>query len=104
MLESFQNVADVLRALEFDAELLAVQTNAEKNAKISFNLMKIQYTLGKVDYVTLLSTKEKYLLAHLNVIQAEARRLNDTAALFQSLGGGWWNHNNNLPSSIKSTA
>lgn len=98
VLESLQNVADVLRALEFDAELLAVQANTEKNAKISFNLMKIQHNVGKVDYATLLSAQEKYLLAHLDVIQAEARRLTDTAALFQSLGGGWWNRNDSSSS------
>jgi len=26
----------------------------------------------------------------LNVAQARATRLGDTAALFQALGGGWW--------------
>lgn len=98
VLSSLQNVADVLRALEFDAELLAVQANTEKNAKVSFNIMRVQHKLGKVDYPTLLSVQERYLLTHLNVIQAEARRLSDTAALFQSLGGGWWNRNNSPPS------
>jgi outer membrane protein TolC len=25
------------------------------------------------------------------LVQAEANRYSDTAALFQALGGGWWN-------------
>lgn len=29
--------------------------------------------------------------ANIQVVQARAARLADTAALFQSLGGGWWN-------------
>jgi hypothetical protein len=27
----------------------------------------------------------------IQVVQTRAARLSDTAALFQSLGGGWWN-------------
>jgi hypothetical protein len=29
--------------------------------------------------------------AVIGVVQAQANRLMDTAALFQALGGGWWN-------------
>ncbi len=32
-----------------------------------------------------------YLQATIQVVQARAARLADTAALFQALGGGWWN-------------
>jgi hypothetical protein len=31
------------------------------------------------------------LQASIQVVQAQAARLTDTAALFQALGGGWWN-------------
>lgn len=91
VLKAFQNVADVLRALEFDAELLQVRANDKKNVHERLKLIENQYKLGKVNYLTLLSTKEHYLRVHLKVVQAEASRFNDTAALFQALGGGWWN-------------
>jgi hypothetical protein len=31
------------------------------------------------------------------VVQARAARLNDTVALYQALGGGWWNRVAPLP-------
>jgi outer membrane protein TolC len=31
------------------------------------------------------------LNARISRIQAQALRLSDTAALYQALGGGWWN-------------
>jgi hypothetical protein len=39
----------------------------------------------------LLTAQQTYLQAVIAVVQARAARLNDTAALFQALGGGWWN-------------
>ncbi|WP_392538044.1 efflux transporter outer membrane subunit [Legionella sp. 227] len=91
MVEAFVDVANVLHALEFDAELLQAQADSEKNALLQFNLIKTQYQLGRVTQLAVLKAKAEYLKSHLNVIQAEAARYNDTAALFQSLGGGWWN-------------
>ncbi|STY30746.1 outer membrane efflux protein [Legionella wadsworthii] len=91
VLEAFLDVADVLHALEFDAELLQAQTSIENNLYAQFRLISNQYQLGKVNRLSVLSAKEAYLNAHLNVIQAEAARFSDTAALFQALGGGWWN-------------
>lgn len=92
VLESFQQVADALHALEFDAELLRERVNSEINTKKYFEIVKMQHQLGKANYLTVLRAKESYLKIHLKVIQAEAARYNDTAALFQSLGGGWWNN------------
>ncbi|CAM2751657.1 outer membrane efflux protein [Legionella steigerwaltii] len=95
MLEAFLDVADVLHALEFDAELLQAQVNVEQNTRARFNLIANQHQLGKINYISVLSAKEAYLNAHLNVIRTAATRYNDTAALFQSLGGGWWNNPQN---------
>jgi outer membrane protein TolC len=39
----------------------------------------------------LLNAEQAYQQALINVIQAQANRYSDTAALFQALGGGWWN-------------
>ena len=38
-----------------------------------------------------LTAEQTYLQASIQVVQAQAARLTDTAALFQALGGGWWN-------------
>jgi outer membrane protein TolC len=35
--------------------------------------------------------QQTYEQALINSVQAKAARLTDTAALFQALGGGWWN-------------
>jgi len=39
----------------------------------------------------LLNAQQTYLQAVIQVVQARAARLADTVALFQALGGGWWN-------------
>ncbi|EKD55453.1 MAG: hypothetical protein ACD_60C00007G0017 [uncultured bacterium] len=92
VLQAFQNVADSLRAIQHDAETLRAQKNAEASAKQSFLLTGSQYRLGGVDYLNLLTAEVQYQQAKIALIQAQASRYNDTAALFQALGGGWW-HN-----------
>ncbi len=39
-----------------------------------------------------------YQQALLNLLQAQATRFGDTAALYQALGGGWWNRDGELSS------
>ena len=38
----------------------------------------------------MLNADQAYQQARLSLVQAEADRFTDTAALFQALGGGWW--------------
>lgn len=90
VLQAFQNVADSLNALEIDARTLRAQAQAENSAHSNFTLTRDQYRLGAVSYLTLLTAELQYERAVLNRVQAEAARYTDTAALFQSLGGGWW--------------
>lgn len=91
VIQAFQNVADTLRALETDARTLKAQVAAEAAAKISFELSQKQYNLGAVNYLVLLNAEQQYQLTRINRIKAEAARYSDTAALFQAMGGGWWN-------------
>ena len=91
VLQAFQNVADSLRALEFDASTLRQQAEAEAVAKESLALNTRQYQLGGVSYLSLLDAQRSYQQARINLVSARAARYADTAALFQSLGGGWWN-------------
>ena len=91
VLAAFQNVADALRALQLDAETLKAQGTALTAATAAFDLARSQYRLGAIAYVTLLDSERSYAQARLAVVQAQAARYADTAALFQALGGGWWN-------------
>jgi NodT family efflux transporter outer membrane factor (OMF) lipoprotein len=91
VLQAFQNVADVLWALDLDAVTLGAQADAEKSARDSLDLTQKQFQLGAVSYLSLLNAERQYQQAKIGLIQAQALRFADTAALFQALGGGWWN-------------
>lgn len=91
VLGAFQDVADALRAIEFDAQTLQVQADAESAAQAALDLARRQFDLGATSYLTLLTAERQYQQARIGVIQAQAARYADTAALFQALGGGWWN-------------
>ncbi|MBN8752071.1 MULTISPECIES: efflux transporter outer membrane subunit [Variovorax] len=91
VLGAFQNVADALRALELDAIALQNQAAAESLARQSLDLSTAQFRAGAVSYVTLLTAQQAWLQTHTALVQAQAARYADTAALFQALGGGWWN-------------
>jgi len=91
VLTAFQNVADALRALQLDAATLRAQAAALRAASDTLDLARGQYRLGAIAYVTLLNSQRSYAQARLAVVQAQAARFADTAALFQALGGGWWN-------------
>ena len=50
-----------------------------------------QLKVGYANFLALLSAEQIYQQAEIALVQAEANRYADTAALFQALGGGWWN-------------
>jgi NodT family efflux transporter outer membrane factor (OMF) lipoprotein len=91
VLQAFQNVADVLRALDADANTLKAQAEADASARDSLELTVKQFQLGAVSYLSLLNAERQYQQTRIGFIQAQAARYADTAALFQALGGGWWN-------------
>ncbi len=91
VLLAFQNVADVLRALDADASTLKAQAEAAAVAQDGFDLTRKQFQLGAVGYLSLLNAERQYQQVRINLVQAQAARFADTAALFQALGGGWWN-------------
>jgi NodT family efflux transporter outer membrane factor (OMF) lipoprotein len=86
-----QNVADVLRALQNDADALRAARDFERAAKISFDLARQRMETGSANVLLLLTAQATYQQAEIQAVQARAARLSDTAALFQALGGGWWN-------------
>ena len=89
VLTAFQNVADSLQALEFDAQSLKAQNASERDAEKLLSLTRDQYRIGAVDYLTLLSAERQYQQARIAEITARTARLADTAALYTALGGGW---------------
>lgn len=88
---AFQNVADALAALEHDADALQAQVAAERAAAQSLELVRRAVALGASSSVALLTAQQSYQQALVNLAQARANRYADTVALFQALGGGWWN-------------
>jgi NodT family efflux transporter outer membrane factor (OMF) lipoprotein len=91
VITAFQNVADSLRALQNDADALKAATEFERAAKISLDLATQQMQSGNANIFLLLNAQQVYQQAIIGLVVAQANRLSDTAALFQALGGGWWN-------------
>ncbi len=100
VLSAFQDVANALRALQSDADTLRAQVAAEQTAAASLRLSEEQYRLGAVNYLILLNAQQTYQTAVINRLKAQAARYSDTAALFQALGGGWWNRTDVDPKSM----
>jgi NodT family efflux transporter outer membrane factor (OMF) lipoprotein len=90
VLTAFQNVADTLTALEQDAEGLRAAAAAADAAKVTLDLSQRQFNAGYASYLSLLNAEQTYQQARINLVQAQASRYVDTAALMQALGGGWW--------------
>lgn len=90
VITAFQNVADVLHAIHYDADTLNAAAELEKTSKTSLELIRRQYIKGYVDRITQINAEQSYRQASLNLAQARAARLSDTVALMQALGGGWW--------------
>lgn len=91
VLTAFQNVADALYAIRHDTVALRKALAAEVAAFTSLDLTRKQLKEGQVPFTQVLIAQTTYLQASLAVVQAQANRYADTVALFQALGGGWWN-------------
>ncbi len=89
VLSAFQNIADTLYALDEDAKTLAAAVRAEAAAKKTLDLTQQQLAAGAVNAFALLLAEQAYRQTTVTRIGAQANRLTDTAALFQSLGGAW---------------
>jgi NodT family efflux transporter outer membrane factor (OMF) lipoprotein len=91
VITAMQNVADALRAIQQDAHALKAAVEFERAAKVSLDLINKQYEDGLINILLQIQAQQAWLQARLTVVQAQAARLADTVALFQALGGGWWN-------------
>jgi len=91
VLTAYENVADTLHAILADARELAATSAAERAARVTLDLTHERMQDGFADSLAVLTAEIAYQQAALALIQAQATRFGDTAALFQALGGGWWN-------------
>jgi NodT family efflux transporter outer membrane factor (OMF) lipoprotein len=91
VITAFQNVADSLHALYTDADALKSAVEVEQAAKVTLDVSRRQFQAGYANGLTVLTAQQAYQQAVIARVQAQAARLGDTAALFQALGGGWWN-------------
>ena len=88
---AFQNTADSLEALSFDADALKADAGAEQRAAQTLEMARRQQALGDIAMPGLLLAEQTYEQAEITLIQARAAHCADTVALFAALGGGWWN-------------
>jgi NodT family efflux transporter outer membrane factor (OMF) lipoprotein len=91
VLAAFANVANVLNTLRLNAEVLRLQVIAEDTATQNLDITTERFRAGAIAYLPLLDAQRSALQARVALVQAQANRYADTVALFQSLGGGWWN-------------
>ena len=97
VLAAFREVADVLRSLQIDAKAVAAATAAEKATSDSFELTRKERTVGMSNNLQVFLSQQTYLTALVSSAQTKALQYADTAALFQVLGGGWWNRRDVFP-------
>jgi NodT family efflux transporter outer membrane factor (OMF) lipoprotein len=90
VLTAFGQVADTLRAIGHDAELVDAQFRALDTARSALDLQRLSYDAGKTDLFALLDLQRQYQQARLGHAQAVAQRRLDTVQLLVAMGGGWW--------------
>jgi NodT family efflux transporter outer membrane factor (OMF) lipoprotein len=90
---AFQNVSDALHAIDIDAKALQTAAGANEAAAKSLAIAQRQLRLGAINYLGVLTAENAYAQARINLVIAQAARFANSAALYQALGGGWWNRN-----------
>jgi NodT family efflux transporter outer membrane factor (OMF) lipoprotein len=96
VLTAFQNVADTLVALQEDAQALQAAAAAARAADRTLQLSQLQLRHGYIGVFELLAAEQAHQQAQMALAASEANRFADTAALYQALGGGWWQKNSGL--------
>jgi NodT family efflux transporter outer membrane factor (OMF) lipoprotein len=91
VLQAFAQVADTLRAIANDAQALQARTEAAVQAETTYQVSAQRYRAGGISQLSLLDAQRQYLQTVIDRTNSAANRYTDSAALFQALGGGWWN-------------
>jgi outer membrane protein TolC len=90
---AFENVADILRAIQADSEAVKAAAYAEKVSGRNLEIVRGQLKVGTVSLLAVLNAQQTYLLAVVAHAQARGNLLADVAGLFMALGGGWQDQN-----------
>jgi NodT family efflux transporter outer membrane factor (OMF) lipoprotein len=91
VLQAFREVADVLRAIDHDAQALQARSEAAAQAEGAYQIAAQRYNAGGISQLALLDAQRQQLQTALDRVTYQAARYSDSATLFQALGGGWWN-------------
>lgn len=89
-LDAFADVAGVLHGLSADNQSMADRRAALKAADEAQHIVTEQYRAGGASYLAVINAQTQYLQTRIDFINARVQRLQDTAALYVALGGGWW--------------
>ncbi|HWW70519.1 MAG TPA: TolC family protein [Duganella sp.] len=84
---AFAQVADLLRALQHDAQLLAAQRMALDAAQATLDLTQQSYQAGQVSFLQIIEAQREFQQARLGHVRALAQRYADTAQFFVAMGG-----------------
>lgn len=87
VLTAFGQVADVLSALEHDAQLTTAQQQALDVAENNLTLTRESYSAGNVGVLQILDAERAVQRARIGAARAQAQRLQDSAELIVALGG-----------------
>jgi NodT family efflux transporter outer membrane factor (OMF) lipoprotein len=87
VIEAFGQVADLLDALNHDAEQLDAEMQAQETAQSGLDLARASYAEGNAGILQVLDAQRVYQQSRLGYVKAVAQRYLDTAQLILALGG-----------------
>jgi len=88
VLDGLRDVANVLVAVDSNAQILAAQVKAAEAARESLATMQRRYKLGAASHVQVLIAAQQAERAQLAVINVRSERLANSAAFHVAMGGG----------------
>ena len=87
VLDSFDQVANLLDALDHDAQLVAAQANARDTSEASLDLARQSYQAGNSGLLQVLDAQRLRQRAELGFLEAQSRQYLDTIQLLLAVGG-----------------
>lgn len=89
VLAAFREVEDALADLRAGKEREASFATALKEARTSYEISKMRYEAGGIDFQALLDTQRTLLTAEDSYTQSRLARISSAIELYKALGGGW---------------
>ena len=96
VLTAFAEVADILKAIEYDTATLRARADENHAAQQALHLLQANYSAGLAAYIDVYTADVQYHQTSIDYLQAVAQRYQNTVALYASLGGGWWNQTTSM--------